>query len=201
MPIDTIVFDFGGVLIDWNPRHLFRKVFSDESEMEAFLREICTDEWNAEQDRGRRLAEGTSLLVKKYPAKAGLIKLYYDRWPEMLNGPITGTVDILASLKTRYRVVGLTNWSNETFPIALRRYGFLQWFEGILVSGDEGMIKPDRAIFELLISRYKITPASTVFIDDNTSNTRTAAAMGFHAISFKHPGQLKEALLAMGVIL
>ena len=201
MTIDTIVFDFGGVLIDWNPRHLFRKVFTNESEMESFLSEICTDEWNLEQDRGRTLSEGTAWLVEKFPAKAAWIKMYYDRWPEMLNGPISGTVDILARLKKHYPVYGLTNWSAETYPIALERYEFLQWFDGILVSGDEKLIKPDPAIFELLATRFKIHPASAVFIDDNIKNVDAAKQASFQAIHFKSPQQLEEELNELGVAL
>src|SRR5438045_1916651 len=126
MAITSIVFDFGGVLVDWNPRHLYRKIFSDENDMEQFLKEICTDDWNVQQDAGRPLAAGTELLIQKHPGKAELIRAYYDRWPEMLNGTIEGTVDTLQQLKKHYKVYGLTNWSNETFPIALQRYDFFK---------------------------------------------------------------------------
>lgn len=199
MQVETIIFDFGGVLVDWNPRHLFRKVFAAEAEMETFLKEVCTDEWNVEQDRGRSLAEGTQLLVEKFPDKEVLIRMYYDRWPEMLNGPIHGTVDILAALKKSYPVYGLTNWSNETFPIALERYEFFQWFDGILVSGDEKIIKPDPEIFALLASRYNINPGDSVFIDDNIKNVNAAMDAGFQAIHFKDPTQLNKALTDLGI--
>jgi 2-haloacid dehalogenase len=199
MQIETIVFDFGGVLIDWNPRHLFRKIFSDNNEMETFLREVCTDEWNAEQDRGRTLKDGTEWLVERHPEKESLIRMYYDRWTEMLNGPIQGTVDILAALKKHYPVYGLTNWSAETFPIALERYEFLQWLNGILVSGEEKLMKPDPVIYELLASRFNITPQVSLFIDDNIKNVKAAGEFGFQTIHFKDPVQLNDALNLLGV--
>jgi 2-haloacid dehalogenase len=199
MQIETIVFDFGGVLIDWNPRHLFRKIISDNNEMETFLREVCTDEWNAEQDRGRTLKDGTEWLVERHPEKESLIRMYYDRWTEMLNGPIQGTVDILAALKKNYPVYGLTNWSAETFPVALERYEFLQWLNGILVSGEEKLMKPDPVIYELLASRFNITPQVSLFIDDNIKNVKAAGEFGFQTIHFKDPVQLNDALNLLGV--
>lgn len=201
MAIETIVFDFGGVLIDWNPRHLFKKVFKDEGEMEQFLKEVCTDDWNVEQDRGRTLEEGTLLLVTQYPGQADLIKMYYDRWTEMLNGPIEDSVAILKQLKERYKVYGLTNWSAETFPVALERYDFLQWFDGIVVSGMEKVIKPGREIFDLLVSKYKIVPSQSVFIDDNLKNIEAAKALNFNAVHFRNPEQLRDELIAVGVSL
>jgi 2-haloacid dehalogenase len=201
MVIDTIVFDFGGVLIDWNPRHLFKKIIADESEMEQFLKQVCTDDWNLEQDRGRSLAEGTDLLVRCYPGKADLIRMYYDRWPEMLHGIIPGTVDILVRLKERYKVYGLTNWSAETFPIALERYDFFKLLDGIVVSGTEKVIKPDREIFDLLVKRFAIDPAKSVFIDDNIKNINAAKTLHFKTVHFRNPGQLEKELLELGVTL
>ena len=199
MSIDAIIFDFGGVLVDWNPRHLFRKVFTDQQEMEQFLEEICTDDWNVQQDAGRSLAEGTDLLVQKHPGKAELIRMYYGRWPEMLNGTIEGTVNILKQLKDKYKVYGLTNWSAETFPIALERYDFFKLLDGIVVSGLEKVIKPNREIFDLLISRYQIVPDSSVFIDDNLKNIEAAKKLGFNAVLFKTPEKLKADLLDLGI--
>ena len=201
MSIDTIVFDFGGVLVDWNPRHLYKKVFTDEREMEKFLEEICTDDWNVQQDAGRTLAEGTHLLVQKHPGKAELIRMYYDRWPEMLNGTIDGTVNILKQLKEKYKVYGLTNWSAETFPIALERYDFFNLLDGMVVSGIERVIKPHREIFDLLVNRYQFLPEQSVFIDDNLKNIEAAKQLGFQTVHFKTPGQLTEELKAMGVSL
>ena len=201
MAIETIVFDFGGVLIDWNPRHLFKKVFKDEGEMEQFLKGVCTDDWNVQQDAGRTLAEGTDLLIKNYPEKAELIRLYYDRWPEMLNGTIQGTVDILVKLKEHYKVYGLTNWSEETFPIALQRYDFFKLLDGMIVSGKEKVIKPDPEIYKLLIERFNIVPHESVFIDDNLNNINAAKTLNFRTVHFKNPEQLREELLALGVLL
>ena len=201
MAIKSIVFDFGGVLVDWNPRHLFRKVFEDENEMEQFLKEICTDDWNVEQDRGRTLEEGTDLLIKKYPEKADLISLYYDRWPEMLNGTIQGSIDILMKLKEHYKIYGLTNWSAETFPIALERYDFFSLLDGMVVSGTERVIKPGPEIYKLLIERYDIVPEESVFIDDNLKNVQAAKRLNFKTVHFKNPEQLREELLGLGVSL
>jgi 2-haloacid dehalogenase len=129
--ITTLIFDLGGVLIDWNPEHLYKKIFSDEQEMKKFLQEICTSDWNEEQDAGRTVAEATDVLVKQFPEHAENIKAYYQRWPEMLGGPIEGTVEIFKRLKesNKYKIYALTNWSNETFPIAQQRYEFLNWFD------------------------------------------------------------------------
>ena len=201
MSIDAIIFDFGGVLVDWNPRHLFRKVFTDQQEMEQFLEEICTDDWNVQQDAGRSLAEGTDLLVQKHPGKAELIRMYYGRWPEMLNGTIEGTVNILKQLKDQYKVYGLTNWSAETFPIALERYDFFKLLDGIVVSGLEKVIKPNREIFDLLTSRYQFLPEQSVFIDDNFKNIEAAKKLGFNTVHFNTPEQLRDELMAMGVTL
>ena len=201
MAIKSIVFDFGGVLVDWNPRHLFRKVFKDENEMEQFLKEICTDDWNVEQDRGRTLEEGTDLLIKKYPEKADLISLYYDRWPEMLNGTIQGSIDILVKLKEHYKIYGLTNWSAETFPIALERYDFFSLLDGMVVSGTEKVIKPGPEIYKLLIERYNIVPEESVFIDDNLKNVEAAKRLNFKTVHFKNPEQVREELSGLGVSL
>lgn len=200
MHIDTIVFDFGGVLIDWNPRHLYSKVFPDSNEMECFLAEICTDEWNAEQDRGRTLAAGTQYLVDQFPEKAELIRMYYGRWTEMLNGPIEGTVAILKELKKRYRVFGLTNWSAETFSIAKERYDFLSLMDGTVVSGIEKVIKPGSEIFQLLNDRYQVLPAGSVFIDDNLNNINAAKKLLYNTIHYKSPGQLHQELVNFGLL-
>ncbi len=196
----VIVFDLGAVLIDWNPRHLYRKLFDDEAEMEAFLQDICTPEWNAEQDRGRTWAEAVSLLSVEHPEQTPLIQAYKDRWDEMLAGPIHGTVDILERLKKEgYELHALTNWSSETFPIAKARYGFLERFETILVSGDEGMMKPDPEIFQLLLARIDHPAERCIFIDDSGKNIEAASMLGFDAILFEGPDQLREALSARGI--
>lgn len=196
--IDTVIFDLGGVLIDWNPRYLYRKIFDDPQEMENFLANICTSDWNEEQDAGRSLAEATQILVDQFPERGEEIKAFYGRWVEMLNGPIQGTVDIFRQIKEQnnHRLYALTNWSAETFPHAIERYEFLQWFEGILVSGVEKMKKPDPKIYQLILSRYDIDPYRSIFIDDNAKNVKAAKDEGIHAIHFQTPealaGQLKE---------
>jgi len=190
-----IIFDLGAVLIDWNPRHLYRKLFDDEAAMEVFLRDICAPAWNAEQDRGRTWQEAVDLLTAAHPGHQEMIQAYKDRWDEMLKGPIDGSVAILERLDAdNYELHALTNWSAETFPIARERYSFLDRFRTILVSGEERMIKPDPAIFELMLERIDHPAASCVFIDDSTRNIEAAAALGFDAIHFTSPEQLQADL-------
>lgn len=192
-PIKVIVFDFGGVLIDWNPRYLYKKIFSNEGEMEWFLTNICTDGWNAQQDKGHEFEKAIASLTELHPKFQNEIEAYYKRWPEMLRGEINETVEVLLELKDKnYRIYGLTNWSGETFPIALERFEFLRIFDGIIVSGDEKMAKPDREIFQLLLNRYNLTPEHCLFIDDNADNIKTANGLGFYTIHFRSPQQLKE---------
>jgi len=191
--IDTVIFDLGGVLIDWNPKYLYKKIFSDEEEMEYFLKEICTPHWNELQDGGRPIAEATDILLQQHPKYTEQIKAFYGRWTEMLGGPIDGTVEILKQLKAAntHRIYALTNWSAETFPIALERYDFLQLFEGILVSGTEHLKKPDPKIYELILKRYDIKGQHAVFIDDNLRNIKASIECGIHGIHFTSPEQLK----------
>lgn len=197
----TIVFDFGGVLIDWNPRYLYRKLIEREEEMEWFLENICTSEWNANFDEGHPFEEGVKQLAQKYPEHEELIIAYYQRWPEMLAGEITGTVQILKDIKSaNYPVFGLTNWSGETFPIAFERFEFLKLLDGILVSGDEKLVKPDPQIFELLCSRFGIEPEKSIFIDDNRENIEAARKIGFDALHFTAPGRLRENLEMRGIL-
>lgn len=193
---DTIIFDLGGVLIDWNPDYVFHQIFNDEEKMRQFYKEVCTPEWNEEQDAGRSLDEASAELVMKFPHEEDNIRAYYGRWEEMLRGPIQGTVDILKELKDagNYRLYALTNWSHETFPIALKKFDFLQWFDGRLVSGEEKMRKPFADIYELLIKRFNIDPRRAIYIDDNDRNLTAPEAMGIHTIRFESPHQLKEDL-------
>jgi 2-haloacid dehalogenase len=163
--VTGVVFDLGGVLIDWDPRHLYRKLFlEDEPGMERFLAEVCTPEWNAAQDAGRSWAEATALLRARHPDRAELIDAYHLRWPEMLGGPIEGSVAVLRELRAAGTpLYALTNWSHETFPVALGLYDFLSWFEAIVVSGHERMIKPDPRLYRLLIERHGLQPAELVY--------------------------------------
>lgn len=199
MLIKNIIFDFGGVLVDWNPRYLYQSVFNDDDKMEFFLKNICHDQWNVEQDRGRSLAEGTQILLDKHPEYSDLIKMYYDQWEIMLHSDIPQTVEILHQLKPHYHLYGLTNWSGETFPIAYKRYSFFKEFEGIVVSGDEKLIKPDPKIFELILERYNLKPEESLFIDDNIHNINQANLMGFHTIHFMDSEQLRKELIELNI--
>jgi 2-haloacid dehalogenase len=196
------VFDFGGVLLDWNPRHLYRKLFAgDEAAMESFLANVCTTEWNERQDAGRSFADAVAELLPRHPDKAALIAAYGQRFGEMIAGPIEGTIEILADLRRagvpRY---GLTNWSAETFRPQRQRFAFLSWFDGIVVSGEEGVIKPDVRIFRILLERYRIAPEEAVFIDDNPGNAAAATALGIHGIHFRSPEALRRELAALGLL-
>ncbi len=183
--IKDVVFDFGGVLMDWNPRYFYRTYFKDEKQMEYFLSHICNDEWNAEQDRGRSFEEGVRLLQAQYPQYAEPIRLYKDKWGCMLKGEFPRSVDLLKRLKGHgYGIYGLTNWSAETIPLAYSRYDFFALFDGIVVSGEEKIIKPDPRIFEILLERYHLTAGDTLFIDDSRANIEAAARLGFQTILF-----------------
>ena len=197
-----VVFDLGGVLIDWDPRHLYRKLFAgDDAAMEYFLATVCTHEWNRRQDAGRSFAEGAQLLKAEHPDKAELIDAYYSRFDEMMAGPIAGSVEILADLRDRGTpLYGLTNWSAETYPAALKRFAFLRWFRGILVSGDIQLVKPDPRIFALLIEWFAVEPQRTVYIDDVEANVAAARPFGIHPIHFTTPARLREELVGMELL-
>jgi 2-haloacid dehalogenase len=196
--VNAVIFDLGGVLIDWKPEYLYQKIFTSEEEMNYFLSSVCTPEWNEEQDAGRTLAEGTALLVKEFPHYEKEIRAYYDRWEEMLGGVIEDTERILRTLKEKdhLSLYALTNWSAETIPIAIKKFELFQWFDGIVVSGKEKMRKPFPGFYQLILSRYNLLPAETLFIDDNLRNVRGAEAVGLQAIHFKSPGQLEQVLQA-----
>jgi 2-haloacid dehalogenase len=202
MDIDTLVFDLGGVLIDWNPEYLYNKIFPNEEERRWFLSTICTPVWNEEQDGGRSLAEGTEQLVLQYPEHEASIRAYYDRWQEMLGGPIHETVEIFRELKfkTRLKLYALTNWSAETFPVALELYDFLHWFDGRLVSGEEKVRKPFPVIYQLLIERFGIQPERAIYVDDNIRNVLPARELGFVGIHFRTPQLFREELKELGVL-
>ncbi len=199
--IDTIIFDLGGVLINWNPRHLYRKIFDSEEKIEWFLQEICTMDWNEQQDAGRPVADATALLVERFPKYTNEISAYYGRWTEMLNGSIAGTVEILTQFHEAqsHHLYALTNWSHETFPHAVQRFSFLQYFKGILVSGEEKMKKPDARIYNLLLNRYQINKETAIFIDDSARNVAAAEKIGISSIRFESPEQLKMELERRGV--
>lgn len=200
-PINTVIFDLGNVLIGWDPRQLYRQLIEDEAHMEWFLREVCNHEWNEQQDAGRPWNEGTAVLRARFPEHAELIDAYRSRWKETLLGPIEGSVAVLAELKARgVRVLALTNWSQETFPIARQLYPFLQWFEGIVVSGEEQLVKPDPRIYQRLLQRYAVDPATALYIDDSARNVAAAEALGMQGWWFRDPAGLRERLTDLGLL-
>lgn len=199
--IKNIIFDFGGVLMDWDPRYFFKDYFKDDEKMEFFLKNIATDEWNAEQDRGRTLAEGTEIQVSKHPEWEKEIRAYYDNWTTMLKSDILENVEVLRKLEdSKYKLFGLTNWSAETFPYALEHYDFFQIFQGkIVVSGTEKLIKPDPAIWNILLDRYQIIAEQSVFIDDNFRNIEMAKSLGFICIHITEDTNLEKELRDLGL--
>lgn len=200
--IDTIVFDLGGVLLDWNPQYVFGNYFDSEEKKNYFFENICTPGWNEEQDAGRSIVEGTQLLVEQFPEWEQPIRDYYGRWTEMLRGPIHETVDIFRSLKDsgRYKIYALTNWQADLFNIALVRYNFLHWFDGRLVSGEEKTRKPFPEFYQKLFDKFSITPANTVFIDDNLRNVKAGELMGMRGLHFSSPVILREELTRLGIL-
>jgi len=197
----VVVFDLGGVLIDWNPRYLYRQLIEDEAAMELFLTEVCHAAWNEEQDRGRTFAAAIEEAATRHPGQRTLIEAYHHRWEEMLAGSIEGTVRVLAELREAgHELHALTNWSAETFPIARERYAFLTWFATILVSGEHGLIKPDPRIFQLLLERIGRAAGACIYIDDNPRNVAAATELGFAAVHFQSPAQLRDELVGRGLL-
>lgn len=194
--INTIIFDLGNVLIDWNPRYVYRHIFDNDEKIDWFFATICTNEWNEMQDAGRSLQEATEELVVKHPEYEKEVRAFYGRWEEMLGGAIQETVEIFQSLKrqNKFRFYALTNWSAETFPVALQRYDFLKWFDGIVMSGEERTRKPFPDIYRILLNRYQVDPSRAIFIDDSLRNIKGAEVVGINGIHYQSPHQLREAL-------
>lgn len=196
--IKNIVFDFGGVLIDWNPKYLYRDIFCNEEEMDYFLGNICTPQWNEQQDKGRSFADGINILQSQHPHYSEYIHLFKDRWEEMLGGELPDSVNLLRNLKNDgYRIYGLTNWSAETIQVLYRKYDFFELFDGIVVSGEEKLIKPDKRIYEVLLDRYGLFAEESVFIDDNSDNVDAANELGFNAILFTNIVNLRKQLIPL----
>ncbi len=201
-PPSAVVFDLGGVLIDWNPRHLYRKLFDgDEAAMEDFLSTVCTPAWNERQDAGRPFAEAVAELTARFPDRAALIQAFDTRWEEMLAGAIEGSVALLDAVRASgLPLYALTNWSADKFPVARRRFDFIGWFDGIVVSGEIGMKKPDPAIFRHLLETYGLDAPDLLFIDDSPANVAAAKALGFQTHHFETPEGLRADLSACGLL-
>jgi 2-haloacid dehalogenase len=199
--IKTIIFDLGGVLIDWNPEYVFKTLIPDIEWRQHFFEHVCPYSWNVEQDAGRTFEDATNERVALFPEWETEIRAYYGRWETMLGGAIQPTVDVFKTLKDKdlYQIVALTNWSHESFPVAQERYDFLNWFDGIVVSGVEKTRKPYLDIYQILLDRYAIEPTTAVFIDDSFPNIEAARSLGIHGIHFQSAEQLQEALKNLGV--
>ena len=198
---NAVVFDLGGVLIDWDPRYLYRTLFDgDDAAMEAFLSEVVTQEWNGHQDAGRPWSEAIEVLAAKHPERRDLIAAFWERWPEMLGGALDETVAILAELRAAgVRVYALSNWSAETFPRARPRFPFLDWFDGIVISGEVKLVKPDPRIFSHLLETHGLAAHRTVFVDDSETNVAAAAELGMIAIRFEGAAALRRELRSLGL--
>jgi 2-haloacid dehalogenase len=200
-PVDAVVFDVGGVLIDWDPRHLYRKIFDDAAQMERFLAEVCTTAWNEQADAGRPIAEITAELCRDHPDQRPLIENFYARFPEMMKDALRDTVILLDRLHAEgVPLYVLSNFSAETFPHARQRFTFFERFTGMVISGAEGMKKPDPRIFELLTGRFALNPARTLFIDDRQDNVAAARDAGWQSVLFTSAEQLAIDLDALGLL-
>lgn len=203
--VRAVVFDFGGVLFDWSPLHVYQHLIADDAERLHFLTHVCSPDWNIQQDGGRSLAEGTALLVRQHPQHESLIRAFYERWKEMLRGPLDEGVALLHELHARrVPLFGLTNWSAETFPYARENYDFLNVFQDIVVSGEEKCIKPEARIYEIALARYGrhlagLEPQELVFIDDVEKNVAAARALGWHGIHHVDAARTRQQLKALGL--
>jgi 2-haloacid dehalogenase len=194
--VKTIIYDLGGVLIDWNPMYVYKDYFDSAEKEQYFFENICTSDWNEEQDAGRSIVVATQELVEKFPEWETAIRDYYGRWTDMLKEPLHSSVEILRQLKQsgNYKLYALTNWQADLFNIALVRFNFLHWFDGRVVSGEEKTRKPFTEFYMRLINRYNIDIADAIFIDDNLRNVKAAAALGLDCIHFENAAQLKGEL-------
>lgn len=199
--LPALIFDFGGVLIDWNPRYLYRKVFVDEQAMENFLAEIGFFEWNKLQDAGRPFSEAVADLCARHPQHCELIRLYDQRYEESLGGPISASVEILRRLHhAGYHLYGLSNWPQEKFPVVRDKYDFFTWFAELFISGEVGLAKPDPRLFRLVLERIARPAEECLLIDDSARNIAAAQSLGFRTIHFLNPQQLETELLELGII-
>jgi 2-haloacid dehalogenase len=201
MKIETIIFDLGGVLVDWNPEYVYLNEFNgDRKKMQWFFDNICTSSWNEEQDGGYPMADATEERINLFPKYKKLIKMFYGRWEEMLKGEIGETVEILHKLKRKkYKLIALTNWSAETFPVAVKKFKFLKLFDGIVVSGKVKMLKPYPEIYNYTLKKYGLIANKSIFIDDRISNVDGAIKCGINGIQFVSPKNLIIALKKYGI--
>lgn len=200
MAIKNIIFDFGGVLIDWNPRYFYKDVFRDTEEMEYFLSEVWSPQWNMKHDAGYKFSEITKELQELHPKYWNEIDLYQKNWQLMIRGEISENTRLLNSLKSKYRLFGLTNWSAEAFPVIYPQYEFFKVFEGIVVSGEEKVVKPGKEIYQVLLNRYGLLANESLFIDDSIKNIDTANELGFSTIHINGNTSLEEQLLKSGLL-
>jgi len=186
--IDTIIFDLGGVLVDWKPEYVYRKIFNDDEEkVQWFLNTVCTSEWNMQQDAGRTIKEAEKIKIDEFPEYKDLIALYYKEWPNMFSGPIKENVELFKKLKSseNYKIYALTNWSAEKWDKALELFPFFKEFDGVVVSGQEKIVKPSEKIYKIILNKFQINPDKAVFIDDNFKNSEAAKKLGIHGIHYK----------------
>jgi 2-haloacid dehalogenase len=191
--LTAAVFDLGGVLVDWDPRHLYRQVLADDDEVERFLAEVCTSEWHTQHDGGRPMAETVPELIAQHPEHEAAIRLWHDRYHDMVAGEVPGTVDVVRDLHAAG--IGLFVLSHMPADVlhVLDRFEWLSLFEGVVYSGQEGVVKPDPAIYRLLVDRHGVDPATTAFVDDRPENVEAAAALGFRAHRFRDASSLRSA--------
>lgn len=201
-PIKAIIFDFGNVLLDWNPRYVYQRYFPDDPEgMERFFNEVDFMNWNAQQDKGRPFAEGVAVLSRQFPHHSDLIQAYQDHWIESVGNPISGTIGILNRLKIAgYSVYGLSNWSAETFPFVREKYDFFDLLDDFVISGEVGQVKPGHEIFHIMLEKIGRSAQECLFIDDSLTNIDQAQKMGFATIHFQSPEQLATALHELKIL-
>ena len=200
--INVIVFDFGNVLLEWNPRNVYQRFFPDDPDgIERFLQEVNFMEWNLLQDKGRPFAEGVAVLSKEFPHYAHLIQAFHDHWVESLGDSIDGTIEIMKELKQAgYPLYGLSNWSAETFPYARQKHDFFDLLDDMVISGEVGHVKPNPEIFQIMLNRIRRPAEECLFIDDSLANIRQAQKMGFAAVHFQSPQQLRDTLRVLGIL-
>jgi 2-haloacid dehalogenase len=199
-PITAVVFDLGGVLLDWDPRHLYRRLFADPDEMEDFLARVCTPDWHRAHDLGEDVSQSCRRLARLHPRHRDMIMAWVDPGDEMAAGQFDGAVGVLAELKARgVRCLALSNMEPATFAARRDRFPFMNWFDGYVISGLEGVAKPDPRIFQLLLRRYRLVPAATVFIDDSPANVEAARGQGMTAVRYTPAGELRSQLRGLGL--